>query len=308
MAYLNRKSYRLEKQVLYNNVGTNSLYGQHIKPENIATVGGYKRIFEGSVWTNKGILKRASLVSPYTAGGDTLIVNYPYPFAVGDVLYEIGTSTEDAIAENGAIVSGSATELGTVTAISQIENYQATEVTLNSIVVNDVISFDIEGQTVSYTATTTDIAEILKGLKKQFTGGLRSHHSVLDFLEITEDGTKLSLTAKEPGEIFTVKGEVLGTGTVEIEVTKPVGALTITPAAGNNSHEIGAKIGTIDQVPLGIIANQFYLSDDEGLPTIADIAAYDTANIYKRALPYLDGQVVAAIPTLKYIPVYGSDR
>ena len=308
MAYKNIKRYRLDRQVLYNNVGTNSLYGQHIKPDSISSIALYKRIFAGSIWTNKGILKRAKVLSPYDGASDRIVVNYPYPFAVGDTVYIIGDSSEDNASEANAVNTASATELGEVTAIDGGNAMQTTELTPSGIAEGDVITVDLEGASYSYVASTTDVAEIVAGIKKAMASGLRSHHSVIDFLDISEDGSKLTLKAKESGETFMVTTNVIGNGSLDVEVTSPVGTLTITPSGSGTALEVGAKIGTIDQVPLGIIAHEFYLSDDDGLDTIADIAAYDTANVYKRALPYLDGQVVSSIPTLKYIPAYGEQQ
>lgn len=304
MSYITRKAYNLEKQVLFNNCNTNNLNQQIMLADKVVNIAGYRRVFEGTIMTAGGILKRAKLISPYTSGGNTIITNYPYPFAVGDILYEIGDSTENAIAEAAAI-SGATQILGTVTAIDTATTYQVTEVTPSGVAIGDVFSVEFGYQAYTFTATTTNVADVTAGLLAAINSGLRSHHSLLDFLEITEDGTKLVFTAKEPAEIFTITGSVVGTGALDIQVTTAVGAITITPDGGNNSHAIGAKIGTIDQVPLGIIANSFYLNDNENLDKTMDIAAYDMANIYKKSLPYLDGQIVQSLPTLKYSPAYG---
>ncbi len=305
MSYLTRKAYRIDKAVLYNNCNTNSLYGQIVPASEVGKIGDDSKIFEGSIWTNKGILARANLISPYTAGGNTLIPHNPYPFKVGDVLYEIGDATEDLMGESQRINGATAQTLGTITAIDSAKNYQVTEVTPSAIAVGDVFTLDLEGQTASFTATTTNVADVTKGLKDALLGGLRSHHSLIDCLDITEDGTKLVFTAKEPGEIFTIKGSVVGAGQLAIAVTTSVGAITITPDPGNNSHEVGAKIGRIDQYPLGVIAKSYYLTDNEGLEKTVDIAAYDTANVYRNSIHYLDGQIVTSLPTIKFFPNYG---
>ncbi len=305
MSYLTRKSYRIDKTVLYNNCNTNSLYGQIVPASDVRKIGNDSKIFEGSIWTNKGLLARANLISPYTASSNTIIVHNPYPFKVGDVLYEIGDSSEDTIGESQRINNNTAQVLGTITAIDTANNYQVTEITPSAIAIGDVFNLDLEGQTASFTATTTDVADVTAGLKDALLNRMRSHHSLIDCLEITEDGTKLVLTAKEPGEIFFVKGSVVGAGQLAIIVTTSVGAITITPDAGNNSHQIGAKVGRIDQYPLGVIAKSYYLTDNEGLAKTVDISAYDTANVYRKALHYLDGQVVTALPTIKLTPHYG---
>lgn len=305
MSYLTRKSYRIDKAVLYNNCNTNSLYGQIVPASDVGRIGDAAIIYQGSIWTDKGVLARANLISPYTAGDTTIIVHNPYPFKVGDVLYEIGDGSESTMAESQAVNNATAQVLGTITAINTAKNYQVTEITPSAIAIGDVFNLDLEGQTATFTATTTNVADVTAGLKDSLLNRMRSHHSLIDCLEVTEDGTKLVLTGLEPGEIFTVKGSVVGTGQLAIAVTTPVGAITITPDAGNNSHQIGAKIGRIDQYPLGVIAKEYYLTDSEGLAKTVDISAYDTANVNRKALHYLDGQVVTALTTVKLIPTYG---
>ena len=305
MAYLTRKVYRIDNAVLYNNCNTNNLYGQIVPGSDIGRIGDAAIIYQGSIWTDKGVLARANLISPYTSGDTTIIVHNPYPFKVGDVLYEIGDGSEDIMAESQAVNGGTAQTLGTITAIDNAQNYQITEITPGEIAVGDIFNLDLLGQTASFIAATTNVADVTAGLKDNLLNRMRSHHSLIDCLEVTEDGTKLVLTAKEPGEIFTVRGSVVGTGQLAIAVTNSVGAITITPDAGNNSHAVGAKIGRIDQYPLGVIGKSYYLTDSEGLNKTVDIAAYDTANINRKALHYLDGQIVTSLSTIKLIPTYG---
>lgn len=306
MSYLIQKSYRVDKQVLFNACGTNSLYGAIIKPENLTAIAGFKRILAGTFLdSNGGVLKRALTLSPYTAGDATVIVNNPFAFAIGDVLYEIGDDTENMMAENTA-VNTAAQIFGTVTAIDTGLHKQSATVTPASVAIGDIYFVSIDQRLTSFTATTTDIADVTKGLCLALTTGLKSHHSVLDYLDIEDDGTKLTITHKEPGEIFSISSNVTGTGTLETFVEQGVGALTITPDAGNSNQDIGAKIGTIDSIPLGVITNEYYLSDNDGMDKTADLAAYDAANVYKNALVYLDGHIIKSLPTLKFTPIYGA--
>lgn len=306
MSYLIQKAYSIDKQVLFNNVNANSLYGLILLPEQVTLISKYRRVLAGTFITESGrILSRGVLLSPYTASDTTIVVNNPYAFKVGDVLYEIGDATENRSAEINAVANASQ-QFGTVSAIDPASNKQITEITPASIAVGDIFFVWLEGQSFSFVAETTDVADVVKGLHAALVGGMQSHHSIRNHLMISEDGTKITLSAKEPGQIFKVSGSVTGTGTLAIEVTQAVGRITITPTAGNNNHDVGAKIGTIDDMPIGVITHDYYLTDEAGIDRSADLAVYDTANVYKKALVYLDGHIISTIPTLKYTPTYGS--
>lgn len=305
MSYLIQKSYRIEKPILYNPCGVNTLYGVILDPALINYISGFKQVYEGSFLTDKReILARTTTLSPYASGETEVFVHNPFPFKVGDVLYEIGDETEDRIAEINAINNASRL-FGTITAIDTSSVKQVTWVTPEDTVADDVVSLSIDGLSVSYVAMSDQIDEVVKGLYDALVGGLHSHHSVLEALDISEDGSKLILTLKEPGGVFVTKGSVTGTGSLTIAVQEAIGKMTITPAAGNSSFNVGAKIGRIDQFPVGVIAHRYYLNDEDGMDRATSLSAYDTANVYKKSLPYLDGQIVSLIPTLKFTPTYG---
>jgi len=311
MAYRNLKSYRVEKSILYDNTNTNALYGTVLYPDVLTMVAGYKRIIQGVVFgTNKKPIPRAKLIAPYASGDPVIHTNNPWLFFPGDVLYEIGDATENLIAEKAAIESGSAQILGTISSIDVQRQALIYEITPATPAIGDVFNLEIGtnfyGQTYSFTASTTDVADVTKGLADALLNDMQSHLGVVECLEVTEDGAKVTIAAKEPGEIFTIVPSVVGTtGTLTQVVSQGMGAITIIPDAGNSNHAVGAKVGKIDQLPLGIIAHDHYLTDDQGLDRSADIAAYDRANIYKKALPYLDGQIASMLSGCRFSPFYG---
>ncbi|MDJ0594425.1 MAG: hypothetical protein QNJ72_31360 [Pleurocapsa sp. MO_226.B13] len=304
--YLNERRYQFDRPILYNNNNVNSLYQAYINPEAVSKVGEYKKIPAGSFLTSDNrLLARANIISPYTAADPSVIVDNPWVFLPGDVLYEIGDSSFNLLAEQQA-VNNATQELGTVTAVNPgVEKFQVT-LTPSAIAIGDVFNLQFEEMSIAVTATTTDVADLLQLLSSALTDQRRSHFSSIDAVDIAIDATSLTITAKETGQIFTTSGSVVGTGALSIQVAGGAGTLTITPAAGNNSHDIGAKIGVINARPLGIVAHTKYLTDDWGLELVGDLAAYDTANINTKAVPYLDGNIVSALPTLKFMPTYGS--
>lgn len=307
MSYLTQKQYSLDRLVLFNNLNTNNLNGRYIKPANLSNVGGYKKILAGS-WLTTGdrLLDRAIVINPYTAAQTKVAVNNPWAFLPGDVLHIIGDSDEDYFAEKSAIEQATAPVFGTVVSIDPGVNPQLTTVTPASVAIGNIFNLKIAEVQISFTATTTVVADVVKGLYDQLSLYLQqSEHSTLQGIEFKNNTTNLSLEAKEPGQIFITTGSVVGSGTMAIAVAEGIGTLNITPGAGNANLTTGAKIGSINKPGLGIIANTLYLTDQDNLERVADCAAYDAGNINKKALPYLDGALVAANQTLKYMPPYG---
>lgn len=309
MSYLTKKTFRRERPVLYNNCNTNNLQGSYIKPSNVSKVGDYKRVIEGSwqAWGDR-LVAAGKAASPYVAGETEVVVNNPWAFLPGDVLSIVGDETEDYVAEKAAVAAGTAPEFGTVVSVDPGVAPQQTLVTPSGVAIGDVYSLKIEETEVSFEATTTDVADVLKGLYDELTLYLQqSHHSKVESLKIENNGTDLVLTAESPGEIFVTTGSVVGTGALDVAIAPGVGGLTITPGAGNANLNIGAKLRDLTLRPLGIIATPMYLTDDHGLDRVGDYAAYDAGNINKAALTYLDGDLVSSMPTLKYMKPYGAN-
>lgn len=305
MPYLNRKSYRRDRPVLYNNCNTNNLYGSYIDPSQISKVGGYRRVIEGSWLTQLGrVLARSLVIAPYVSGDAAVVVSNPWAFLPGDVLFQIGDETVNALSEKNAVANATQ-EFGTVVSVDAGVNPQKTTLTIAAVAVDDVLSVKLGEVEVSYTAVSTDIGEAAKGLYDEFTLHLnQSHFSTIDRVEFDFTATELVITAKNVGEIFSTTAIVSGSATIDVAVTPGIGTLVITPAAGNTDQNIGAKIGVIDQPVAGIIASSLYLTDESGSDRVGDYAAYDTANINRKALTYLDGDLVSALPTLKFMPPY----
>lgn len=306
---LTRKTYKLEKPILYNNVGVTSFAGTTIDPIDVAKIGGFRRIMAGSFLCQGRLLPRAEIISPYTSATSQVIVSNPSVFKVGDVLRLIGTPSSTPYQEAQAVVSATAPLFGTVTGWTQTYDFQATTVTPNSVAVGNIFTVDIDGVLISYTALTTSNADVVAGLVKQFQA-VRSPNSTLRDLDFTASATQLTIKHQQPREIFKVRtsvtqGVAVTTGTLVTSVTEPLGALLITPQAGNGNQIIGAKIGTIADIPIGVITQEYYLTDDDGVDVSMMISAYEAAGIFTKALPYLDGDIVARLPKLTFVPPYG---
>lgn len=311
MPYLTQKKYILDVPVLYNNLNTNNINLGYIQPNKVANAGGYKRILAGSWITSENgnlrLLDRAIVAANYTAGENQVIVNNPWAFLPGDVLHIIGNADENLLAEKNAVESGSAPVFGTVNSVNAGGSPMKFIITPASVAVNDIFKLKIEEIEVSFIATTTNVADVVKGLYDELTKNFQqSHHSSLEGLSITDNNTSLTLEAKEIGQIFLVSGSVVGSGTTAIAVDKGIGTLNITPGAGNADLAFGAKVGSINKPGLGIIASTLYLTDDDRQERLADYTVYDAGNINKKALLYLDGALVLANQTFKYIPRYGN--
>jgi hypothetical protein len=308
VVYLTQKRYRLTRSILYDGLNTNALYAQIIYPDILTRVGRYKRLLPGTFWAQDKLpLRRAEVLSPYNAGDTTLFVNNPHIFAVGDPLYEIGSETPDLNAEKNAIENATAQLLGTITAIDASQKRQTTRITPAAIADGDTYTFEMAG--LPLVVTVDQGSTLPQFLEKIQTTILRLGvgNNIVESLEFDfSSGTYLDITAKEIDEIFKTTGSVSGTGTLSIQVVDAVGQITITPDAGNNNQNIGAKIGRIDQYPVGIITQDHIFEDDDGIEKGQNVTIYDRANIYRDALPYLDGQIVRAVQQLKYQPMYGS--
>jgi hypothetical protein len=307
---LTRKTYKLEKPILYNNIGVTTFAGRTLDPEDVAKIGGFRRVMAGSFLCNSGrLLPRAEIISPYTSAATQVVVSNPSAFQVGDILRLIGTPSSTPYQEAQAVDAATAPLFGTVTGWDKTYDYQKTTVTPNSVAVGNIFTVDIDGVLISFTALTTSNADVVNGLLKQFQG-MRSPNSTLWELDVTATSTQLVIKHQQPREIFKVKttvaqGAAVTTGTLVAAITEGVGTLLITPQAGNGNQLIGAKIGTITDVPIGVITQESYLTDDDGVDVSIMVSAYEAAGVFTKSLPYLDGSIVAKLPKLTFVPPYG---
>ncbi|MBW4635283.1 MAG: hypothetical protein KME30_26330 [Iphinoe sp. HA4291-MV1] len=306
------KLYRFEKPILYNNVNTESLYGATIRPEKVAYIAPLgRRILAGSfLAAGERLLPRARIISPYFTDSNYVIVSNPAVFQAGDVLKVIGTPSSTPLEEAAAVLQGTAATFGTVVSVDAASRIQITTVIPDSVAVGNVFVLSVEEVSISYVATAATVKNVVEGLKAVFDGVWgRSDGRREIRADITVGGDGLIFTSFEPGEIFVVKGMVAqgiadSTGTLNIEVTQPVGALNITPVDGNGDYPIGTKIGTITDVPLGVIGNEYLLTDEDGIDYERSVSAYNKAAVFTKSLPYLDGAIVQQLPGLSFMPVY----
>lgn len=306
---LTRKTYKIEKPILYNNIGAESFAQETMEPDDVARIGGYRRIIAGSFLSRGRLLPRAEIISPYTSGQGQVIVNNPSVFKIGDVLRVIGTATPNAYQESLGVATGTAPLFATVTGFDRTFLYQKTTIIPNSVAVGNIFTVEIDGINISFAALTTSNADVVNGLLAQFNQ-MRAPVSILNDLRLTATATQLTIEHQLPREIFKVRtmvaqGAAATTGTLTAQVTEPVGALLITPQAGNGNQVIGTKIGTITDIPTGIITEEYYLTDDDGMDRAINISGYTSAGVNTKALPYLDGDIVARTK-LTFVPPYGT--
>jgi hypothetical protein len=306
---LTRKTFKTEKPILYNNIGAESFAQETIEPDDVAKIGGYRRIMAGSFLSRGRLLPRAEIISPYTSGQGQVTVSNPSVFKIGDVLRVIGTATPNAYQEAQAVATATAPLFGTVTGFDRTFDYQKTVVTPNSAAVGNIFTVEIDGIGISFTALTTSNADVVNGLLTQFNE-MRAPVSILNDLKLTATATQLIIEHQIPREIFKVRtmvaqGTASTTGTLIAQITEGVGTLLITPQAGNGNQVIGSKIGTITDIPTGIITEEYYLTDDDGMDRSINISGYTSAGVNSKALPYLDGDIVARTK-LTFIPPYGT--
>ena len=304
-------------RILYNNIGTKNLPSANIHSDSVSSVGGDKYIPAGSfISVIKGTTlhratPRGKLISKYTAGQTSVIVKNPSVFKPGDILYLISPAGTPRYQELQSIRSGSAPIFGTVTAVDGSSSKQETTITPSTVIVGNVITLVISHITLTYTVTDAAIATVIAGLKAAFDK-LKGNTSTWEFLDAVASPTELKISSRQSGHIFEViasgsAGSASTAPTITTSISKGVGALTITPGAGNAAAEVGTKLGSIDDVVVGITAHTYHFSDAE---TSQDkdmvIAPYNAAMINLKALPYIDADIVEQVQELSYTPPYGA--
>lgn len=306
---LTRYAYKMERPILYGDTITERLYGRYINPLDIPKIGGHRRILPGVfLGNNNRPISRSKILSPYTSNGTTVIVDNPWAHKVGDVLKVIGSPSAMPNEEYTAIASASAAAFGTITAISPVGDRQVTTVTVASPAIGNVFNLIIDGVSFSHTATTTVAADTAIALVNIFNSQKSQTSSWAD-IDASAVGGVITFTHRFAREVFVISSSVVQgsgatTGTATVSVTSAIGALTITPATDNGNHAIGTKIGTITDIPLGVVTEEYYLTDNDlqDRPTDLSVVTMGTINIY--ALPYIDGHLTKSLTRLSWMPVY----
>ena len=298
-------NYRLtSKPVLYNNIGAESLPGSRIPPENIATIAGKKQIQPGSFLCNGDrILPRAVILSPYKGDGK-VVVNNPSAFKPGDALKIIAASANaSAFQELEAVERGTAPNFGTVVSVDDGATKQTSVLTPTGVAPGNTYGLFFDGIPIVYKAESSNVADVTKGIR-DLVLSTRSGSSSLDFVNVTDKGTSLEFTGQVEGDFFAIAPFATGTGaTFTVEVSQAVGLITVSGAS--QALPIGAKIGTIEHIPLGVIETDHILTTGDGFNHDVVICAYSAGMVYRDSLPYLDGQIVHRLPKLTFMPAYG---
>ena len=285
---------------------TENAYSCCLEEVDIPSIAGSKVVPAGLFLCKKASgghrpLGRSRVLAPYTSGETVVIVENPHVFKVGDVLRVIGVPGDTRYTEDAAVKNATAPLFGTVTAIDSLTQKQITTVTFASVAVGNIFIVTINGVPISFTATAASNQDVAEGLKAAIIKA-QTGSSPLDEIRISTPGNVLTLTTAQDGVIFTTtatvaQGTAATTGTAVADVSQAIGTLTITPQGGNASLVIGAKIGTIGDVVVGVLNNTISLYDGDQF-----IAPYSAGTVYLNALPYLDGDIMAQLPKLTFIP------
>ena len=285
---------------------TENAYSCCLEETDIPSIAGSKVVPAGIFLSKKSTgghrpLGRAKVLAPYTSGETVLIVECPHVFKVGDVLRYIAAPGVNRYTEEAAIRNATAALFGTVTAIDSLSQKQITTVTFASVAVGNVFTVTINDVPIAYTATAASNQNVAEGLKAAIIKA-QTGSSPIEEIRITTPGNVLTLTTDQEGIIFSTSASVAqgtggSTGTATVDVTQAIGTLTITPQGGNASLVIGAKVGTIGDVVVGVLGNTISLYDGDQF-----IAPYSAGIVYEKALPYLDGDIMAQLPKITYMP------
>lgn len=303
---MKRSVYYQDPPILSTNIGSENAFHCTIEAADVATIAGEQELPAGTFLCKKAgghrPLARSRVLAPYTSGATQLVVENPHFFKVGDVLRVIGTPGQTRYEEENAVKNATAPLFGTVTAINSLNQKQITTVTFASVAVGNVFTILINDVPISFTATAASNQNVADGLALALTKA-QTGSSPIEEIEASAPGGVLTLTTRQPGYIFSVSASVSqGTGgslgTATVAVPTPIGAITITPQGGNATLAIGAKVGTIGDVVVGVLANSVDFSADE----YRHIAPYSAGLIYIKALPYIDGDIMAQLPKLTYTP------
>ena len=288
------------------NTNTEAAFSCCLEESDIPSIAGSKSVPAGDFLAKKSTgghrpLGRSKILAPYVSGETVVIVECPQVFKIGDVLRYIAAPGVSRYTEETAIRAATAPLFGTVTGIDSLNQRQITTVTFASVAVGNIFTVSINGVPISYTATAASNQNVADGLKTAITKA-QSGSSPLEEIRVTTPGGVLTLTTDQEGIIFTtavtVAQGVAGTlGTAVADVSTAIGTLTITPQGGNASLAIGAKIGTIGDVVVGVLNNSISLYDGDQF-----IAPYSGGVVYIDALPYIDGDIQTQLPKLTFIP------
>lgn len=301
-----RTVYYNDPPVISTNIGSENAYHCTIEDTDVASIAGEKELPAGIFLCKKPgghrPLPRSLVLAPYTAGETQLIVETPHVFKAGDVLRVIGTPGQTRYEEELAVKNATAPLFGTVTGVNALNQKQITTVTFASVAVGNVFTITVNDAPISFIATAASNQNVADGLVSALTKA-QSGSSVLSEIQATAPGGVLTLTTRDPGYIFTVSASVAQgtagtTGTATVAVTQPIGAITITPQGGAPSLAIGAKVGTIGDVIVGVLDKSVDFSNDN----FRSIAPYSAGLVYEKALPYLDGDIRAQLPKLTFTP------
>ena len=155
------------------------------------------------------------------------------------------------------------------------------------------------------------VATVTAGLRDAYEK-IRSTSSKLGEIDAVASDTELKLISNEPGFIFTAKGTAepgtaANTPKMTVQVSQPVGALTITPnpAGSGTPAEVGTKIGTIGDTIIAFINHTEILNEGiEHLPKDRSIGVFNGGMVYSLAMPYLDADIVAQLTKVSWTPPY----
>lgn len=276
---------------------------------NLPVAGGLKLIRNMSTIATDGkILKRSKLLTDAAAADTGVYVTNPWAFAIGDVLKVIAAPNTSAAAELAAITGGTGANLGTITGIESAIDTQINRLTLGTAVVGNIITISFLGVVASYQVASAVVADENVKLAAAITKAIASCDS-LRYVSVKSMGSYVKIESTQAKQIVEFAVSIAqGTGASLAVLTtstdKGLGRLTLsTPLAAPLTQ--GTKIGTVNQVPLGIFDGEYDFTDYlNTIPTEHAITPCYGGQFYLDAMPYIDGQITKELVQAKFIPAY----
>jgi hypothetical protein len=303
------QTYDQARTVVFNPVANRRLltFDTQILGNTITQIAGQKLVRAGAILATDGkLLKRAKTLTASAIGDNTIYVNNPWAFTVGDALKIIAPPNTAAAVELAAITGGTGAVVGTIASIEAGITTQISRIALSAPVVGNIITINFYGLTVVYQIATTVLADELINLARAIAERLATVDQYR-YVSAIATTTYIEIKSTQPRSIVEFaailsQGTAATVGGIGTSTSQGLGAITLAaPLAAAIAQ--GTKIGTTTQIPLGIFETEFDFGDYlHGIPTEQAITPLYGGQFYSQALPYVDGQVISTLNQAAFIP------
>ena len=285
MVYLSRKSYKQEKNIFLYPTNNEANRNAAINNDTIQLdATGKRSVPEGLFVCLEGntarYLPRATVTTATSTGSAAVVCTPSQLFKTGDVLYVVEPYA--AVALGGTVA------------------------------VDDVVTVSIDNYTITATATTTTLADLVALVKNTINNDLTLAQKVFAL----STGTSVFVFAKD------------GVSTYPIAVSETSAAVTIAVGGGATSLTYGTALGTVSAV--NVATNTITLGANAGavvpvgthigVRTVTEVLGVDphqrdytdaetqTIGVYdissgvrENYLPYIDGDIKRRLPRITFI-------